>query len=98
MRLISQNGLFDYPYNSECFVKSAKNDDGSYKVIISRSMNSRSGIIFATYSTEVKAERAIAMILRAKSRGRQFYKFPADDSIDSEIGLLCGSYGLMQEA
>ena len=80
MRLISQNGLFDYPYSSDCFIK-CTNKDGIINVNIYRSMLSKNGIIFASYSSEKHAATAIEGILRAKSRGRQFYRFPTEEEI-----------------
>lgn len=82
MRLISQNGLFDYPYNSDCFIKSAEKD-GMINVNIYRSMLSKNGIIFAKYSSEKNATTAIEGILRAKSRGRQFYRFPTEEEMNN---------------
>lgn len=80
MRLISQNGLFDYPYSSTCFIKCA-DKGGLINVSIFRSIASRNGIIFAKYSSEEHARAAIEGIFRAKSRGRQFYKFPTEEEI-----------------
>lgn len=82
MRLISQNGLFDYPYSSDCFIKSTEKD-GMINVNIYRSMMSKNGIIFAKYSSEKNAAIAIEGILRAKSRGRQFYRFPTEEELEN---------------
>ena len=82
MRLISQNGLFDYPYNSDCFIK-CTDKDGMINVNIYRSMLSKNGIIFAKYSSEKYATTAIEGILRAKSRGRQFYRFPTEEELEN---------------
>ena len=82
MRLISQNGLFDYPYNSDCFIK-CTDKDGMINVNIYRSMLSKNGIIFASYSSEKYATTAIEGILRAKSRGRQFYRFPTEEELEN---------------
>ena len=82
MRLISQNGLFDYPYSSDCFIK-CTDKDGMINVNIYRSMVSKNGIIFASYSSEQHATTAIEGILRAKSRGRQFYRFPTEEELDN---------------
>ena len=82
MRLISQNGLFDYPYNSDCFIK-CTDKDGMINVNICRSMLSKNGIIFASYSSEKNATTAIEGILRAKSRGRQFYRFPTEEELEN---------------
>lgn len=82
MRLISQNGLFDYPYNSDCFIK-CTDKDGMINVNIYRSMLSKNGIIFASYSSEQHATTAIEGILRAKSRGRQFYRFPTEEELEN---------------
>lgn len=82
MRLISQNGLFDYPYNSECFIKSSFKEN-AYSVAIYKTMNSKNGIIFANYSTKEDAEKAITGIIRAKSRGRQFYRFPTEEELSN---------------
>ena len=82
MRLISQNGLFDYPYSSDCFIK-CTDKDGMVNVNICRSMLSKNGIIFASYSSEKNATAAIEGILRAKSRGRQFYRFPTEEELEN---------------
>ena len=82
MRLISQNGLFDYPYSSDCFIK-CTDKDGMINVNICRSMLSKNGIIFASYSSEKHATTAIEGILRAKSRGRQFYRFPTEEEMNN---------------
>ena len=82
MRLISQNGLFDYPYSSDCFIK-CTDKDGMINVNICRSMLSKNGIIFASYSSEKHATTAIEGILRAKSRGRQFYRFPTEEELEN---------------
>lgn len=82
MRLISQNGLFDYPYSSDCFIK-CTDKDGMINVNICRSMLSKNGIIFASYSSEKNATTAIEGILRAKSRGRQFYRFPTEEELEN---------------
>lgn len=82
MRLISQNGLFDYPYSSTCFIKCA-DKDGLINVSIFRSIASRNGIIFAKYSSEEHARAAIEGIFRAKSRGRQFYRFPTEEEMNN---------------
>ena len=82
MRLISQNGLFDYPYSSDCFIK-CTDKDGMINVNICRSMLSKNGIIFASYSSENNATTAIEGILRAKSRGRQFYRFPTEEELEN---------------
>ncbi len=82
MRLISQNGLFDYPYSSDCFIK-CTNKDGIINVNICRSMLSKNGIIFASYSSEKHATTAIEGILRAKSRGKQFYRFPTEEEMNN---------------
>ena len=82
MRLISQNGLFDYPYSSDCFIK-CTDKDGMINVNICRSMLSKNGIIFASYSSEQHATTAIEGIIRAKSRGRQFYRFPTEEEMNN---------------
>lgn len=82
MRLISQNGLFDYPYSSDCFIKSTEKD-GMIDVNIYKSIASRNGIIFAKYSSEAYARAAIEGILRAKSRGKQFYRFPTEEEMNN---------------
>ena len=82
MRLISQNGLFDYPYSSDCFIK-CTDKDGMINVNICRNMLSKNGIIFASYSSEKHATTAIEGILRAKSRGRQFYRFPTEEELEN---------------
>ena len=82
MRLISQNGLFDYPYSSDCFIK-CTDKDGMINVNIYRSMLSKNGIIFAKYYSEKNAATAIEGILRAKSRGRQFYRFPTEEELEN---------------
>lgn len=82
MRLISQNGLLDYPYNSTCFINCTEKD-GSINVNIFRSLLLSNGIIFAKYSSEVYAKAAIEGIFRAKSRGRQFYRFPTEEEMNN---------------
>ena len=79
MRLISQNGLFDYPYSSDCFIKCTYKD-GMINVNIYRSMLSKNGIIFAKYSSENNATTAIE---GAKSRGRKFYRFPTEEEMNN---------------
>jgi len=46
-------------------------------------MNSKNGIVFANYSTKEDAEKAITGIIRAKSRGRQFYRFPTEEELSN---------------
>lgn len=75
MRVISQNGKSDIPY--EYFVFSIVGNGNSYSIIATKNITEPSEVImnsiFATYSTEEKAIKAMEM-LREHNEGVIFLK------------------------
>ena len=62
MRLISQNGSIDVPYE----MSAIRNDDGL--IILCMAGETGKGSVIATYSTSEKAEKAMEMLREQYSR------------------------------
>ena len=62
MRLISQNGMIDVPYE----MSAIRNDDGL--IILCMAGETGKGSVIATYSTSEKAEKAMEMLREQFSR------------------------------
>ena len=90
MRLISQNGAIDVPYE----MSAIRNDDGL--IILCMAGETGKGSVIARYSTSEKAEKAMEMLhneymqyATAKSEDYWFafdypkvFQFPADEDVE----------------
>ena len=68
MRIISQNGEIDVPYE----MSAIRNDDK--KIILCMAGETRKGSVIATYSTSEKAQKAIEMLRTAYIGKPMMYK------------------------
>lgn len=97
MRLISQDGKIDVPYEyGSLSIGVGKYEDCESAVIMYRNISSPNGTVLARYTTEAKAIKAMEMLREyylkyctAKSNDYWFafnnpkaFKFPADSGIE----------------
>ena len=87
MRLISQNGEIDIPYE----MSAIRNDDGL--IILCMSGETGKGSVIARYSTSEKAEKAMEM-LRTTCAGRFMTNADISDDFDEQLKeLMKGGFG-----
>lgn len=89
MRVISQNGKSDIPY--EYFAFSIVSNGNSYSIIATKNIAEPPEVImnsiFATYSTEEKAIKAMKMLREAWKietgiyHGNNIFQFPQDSEV-----------------
>jgi hypothetical protein len=82
MRIISQNGTIDMPYDMCCVWRQEE-------VIYCRAIGSDDNVMMATYSSSEKAETVEKLLRRNTVRFLEFqdaenfyYQFPQDDEIE----------------
>ena len=84
MRLISQNGKIDVPYEKVILGICDQNNGQEY--VIYAYHDSPRPLFIATYSTEAKALKVMEMLRNAYSRFTNTYniifKFPADEEVE----------------
>lgn len=92
MRLISQNGMIDVPYE----MSAIRNDDGL--IILCMAGETGKGSVIARYSTSEKAQKAMEM-LRTAYTGRFVTNADISDDFDERLkelierNLLKGGFG-----
>ena len=87
MRLISQNGTIDVPYE----MSAIRNDDGL--IILCMAGETGKGSVIATYSTSEKAEKAMEM-LRTAYTGRFVTNANVPDDFNEQLReLMKGGFG-----
>ena len=75
MRLISQNGAIDVPYE----MSAIRNDDNL--IILCMAGETGKGSVIATYSTSKKAQKAMEMLHEAYACER-YFRFPQDEDVE----------------
>ena len=75
MRLISQNGAIDVPYE----MSAIRNDDNL--IILCMIGDTGKGSVIATYSTSEKAQKAMEMLHEAYACER-YSQFPQDEDVE----------------
>ena len=87
MRLISQNGAIDVPYE----MSSIRNDDGL--IVLCMAGETGKGSVIATYSTSEKAQKAMDM-LRTAYTGRFVTNADLSDNFNEQLKeLMKGGFG-----
>lgn len=87
MRLISQNGEIDVPYE----MSAIRNDDGI--IILCMAVETGKGSVIATYSTYEKAKKAMEM-LRTAYAGRFVTNADIPDDFNEQLKeLMKGGFG-----
>ena len=87
MRLISQNGAIDVPYE----MSAIRNDDNV--IILNMAGETGKGSVIATYSTSEKAQKAMDM-LRTSYAGRFVTNADISDDFKEQLKeLMKGSFG-----
>lgn len=89
MRVISQDGMIDVPYDYfSLSIASGKYEDGEVTYIYCHNLSSPNGTKLAAYSAEAKAIKAMEM-LREKYENNEFYHHTAaTDTFKESMGLL----------
>lgn len=86
MRIISQNGTIDMPYDMCCVWRHEE-------VIYCRAIGSDDNVMMATYSSEDKAEKAVEM-LRVAYAGKFITNADVPDDFDEQLKeLMKGGFG-----
>ena len=75
MRIISQNGAIDVPYE----MSAIRNDDNL--IILCMAGETGKGSVIATYSTSEKAQKAMEMLHEAYACER-YFQFPQDEDVE----------------
>ena len=86
MRIISQNGAIDVPYE----MSSIRNDDGL--IILYMIGETEKGSVIATYSTSKKAQKAMEMLHEAYACER-YFQFPSDEDVSGSGTKRSKSFG-----
>ena len=86
MRLISQNGAIDVPYE----MSSIRNDDGL--IILCMAGETGKGSVIARYSTCKKAQKAMEMLHEAYACER-YFQFPSDEDVSGSGTKRSKSFG-----
>ncbi len=96
MRVLSQNGKFDFPYEQVC-LNINKNSETSFRIYAWHSLSDSndSCYLMAEYSTEAKARKAMEMLREKYSTLRMqmerankikfftaLFQFPADNEVE----------------
>ena len=86
MRIISQNGAIDVPYE----MSSIRNDDGL--IILCMIGETGKGSVIARYSTSEKAQKAMEMLHEAYACER-YFQFPSDEDVSGSGTKRSKSFG-----
>lgn len=78
MRLISQDGLMDYPYEKS-FLEWNKNHNKTYSLWVRLDGDKK---LFAVYSNTANVECVQTKLRSAFRKGQMFFRFPADDEVN----------------
>lgn len=71
LRVISQNGEFDFPYDKICIRITDR-------TVYARTMNDSRDILIAVYSNPEKVKKAMDTLLTYHSNKMPFYQFPEE--------------------
>lgn len=96
MRLISQNGMVDVPYEISALSTGYGEPDRKYNIYIRSKLLDEKPCVFATYSTEAKALKVMEMLREKYSQyctartseywfafnNPKVFKFPADEEVE----------------
>ena len=81
MRLISQDGMIDVPYENLTIAVDNDNDDGKVH-ILARGISEYLSIIIAVYSNTDKALKVMEMLRNRNFWDKDVFKFPADEEVE----------------
>lgn len=72
MRILSQDGMIDVPYNLSALSIGYGEPDHKYNIYIRSKLLDERPCIFASYSTEAKAQKAMEMFHEEYEYGKHF--------------------------
>lgn len=81
MRLISQDGMIDVPYENITIAVDNDNDDGEVH-ILARGIVEYLSVIIAVYSNTDKALKVMEMLRDKNFWDKDVFKFPADEEVE----------------
>lgn len=81
MRLISQDGMIDVPYDKCCLEVEVSRREGSVVYFIYAHTNKMT-LSLARYSTEAKALKVMEMLRERNFWYKDVFKFPVDEEVE----------------
>lgn len=82
MRVISQDGMIDVPYEISAFSFGHKVDMSEFNIYIRSKFLDEKPCIIATYSTKEKAMKAMEMLRNTYKDIQIIFQFPKDEEVE----------------
>lgn len=82
MRLISQDGMIDVPYEISALSTGYGEPDRKYNIYIRSKLLDEKPCVFATYSNADKALKVMEMLRNRNFWDKDVFKFPVDEEVE----------------